>query len=1461
MAVRCVLGIVALLGLLVLAAWGAVQTETGRDGLARLIAWAASTPGEMEIEIGRIDGPLPQRLHLRDVTIRDGTGPWLTIDAATLEWQPWDLLRGRAQIDRIEAETLTVLRSPVMQPAPEPEPSGPMLPDLRLPIDVVVERLAIRRVALEQPVLGQAARFGVEGRLAAADPGGLALRLDVAGQEDQRGRAHAEIRFDPAGQGLDVAIGIEEPGGGLLAQRLDLPQAPALRFDLTGSGPLDAWSGKAVAQAGDETGLDATITVTKPGPLLIRVTGAARLAALLPEAVRPLVAPQLDLAFALAREADGTLVLQPSHVQSAALGISLQGSVDVERDRVDMQGEATLRDPAALGALAAPVQLGGAQARITATGRVARPAIALEATLREVAQASVTIGTARLAVDAAAAGPDLTPWAQVSVAATAALEGVALADPALAAALGDRVEARLKTTLDTVTSTLGGLEARIAAGDVALTATGTAGLAGPRVDAKVALAVPRLARFAPLAGMPLAGEAALEVTLRGDAAAAQAVLAGHLRGLDIGQPAAAALAGPEVTLRAEATRSADGTVRVSGLDLAGAGVTVTGDASMQPDQAIAARYRIAVPDLAKLGDALGQALGGRVELDGTAAGTVADPRIGATIAATDLRVQGQSIESVTAKIEASGLAAAPQGRVEIAARTPYGPVAASTQVTMPDPGRVRLSAIEVTARDTRIGGELTALIDSGLVEGRLQGRANALGAWRDLAGMALAGTADLQLEAKAANGRQGAEARVALRDLAVTPPGSDPLRAARIEARVEATDLLGRPAASLTATGERLTLGANGLRTLSVEASGTPENARFRVSGAGEVPKPFELALGGRVEQSGGTIAATLDQLTGRVQDRRIALRAPVTVRHGNGRTELGTLTLTIAGGTVTASGSLTPEAVTAELRIQDLPLSLLDLAAPEMQADGVLGGRLRVEGPVGRPRGEFRVEARRVKLSALAVSDRQRLRLDASGTFGDGRLSFDAKAGGPGGIELAGRGAVPLRLSLSPFVAVVPGNAAVSAEATMRGDLARVSDLLPPGYSVHRIAGRVDLSARVAGTVDAPQISGRVAVDRGEYEHLELGTLLRGLELEVAAQGTSIVVRRLAARDGGRGTLTGKGQIDLDPSRPWRAAVDLAFDNFVVLRREDITAVADARLSFAGSAEAAQLRGTITSDLVEARLIDRLPPDVVALDVVEVNGGRRRAAQQRRQPEGEAGGGADWLTLDIGVSLPQQVFVRGRGLDSEWAGQLAVKGSASAPVVTGSLRPVRGQFDLAGKTFRLAEGRIVFDGGTSIDPALNLSLRHQGREATAIVNVTGPASKPKIELASIPDMPRDEILARVLYDKGTGRLSPFEAAQLASALAQLSGRGGGVGLLDAMRGGLGLDVLRVGGGGASGNDPTIGAGKYIAKDVYVGVEQGAKPGTSAATVEIELTANVTVETGVGADSGGKVGVKWKWDY
>ena len=109
--------------------------------------------------------------------------------------------------------------------------------------------------------------------------------------------------------------------------------------------------------------------------------------------------------------------------------------------------------------------------------------------------------------------------------------------------------------------------------------------------------------------------------------------------------------------------------------------------------------------------------------------------------------------------------------------------------------------------------------------------------------------------------------------------------------------------------------------------------------------------------------------------------------------------------------------------------------------------------------------------------------------------------------------------------------------------------------------------------------------------------------------------------------------------------------------------------------------------------------------------------------------------------------------------------------------------------------------------------------------------------------------------------------------------------MLTGIRKTVGLDVLRVGSenqteerttsgqsgenelkdqrgnnGGEAAGAPTLEAGKYINDSIYIGVEQGASPESTAVRVEIELFPSVNLQ-GQSSATATEIGVGWKKDY
>ena len=87
-----------------------------------------------------------------------------------------------------------------------------------------------------------------------------------------------------------------------------------------------------------------------------------------------------------------------------------------------------------------------------------------------------------------------------------------------------------------------------------------------------------------------------------------------------------------------------------------------------------------------------------------------------------------------------------------------------------------------------------------------------------------------------------------------------------------------------------------------------------------------------------------------------------------------------------------------------------------------------------------------------------------------------------------------------------------------------------------------------------------------------------------------------------------------------------------------------------------------------------------------------------------------------------------------------------------------------------------------------------------------GNSSRPQIDFASVPALPEEELLARLLFGDSITNLSATDALQLGAAVASLRGGGGGLDPINRLRKSIGLDRLRI-----LPADPALDRGTAIA--------------------------------------------------
>jgi translocation and assembly module TamB len=380
--------------------------------------------------------------------------------------------------------------------------------------------------------------------------------------------------------------------------------------------------------------------------------------------------------------------------------------------------------------------------------------------------------------------------------------------------------------------------------------------------------------------------------------------------------------------------------------------------------------------------------------------------------------------------------------------------------------------------------------------------------------------------------------------------------------------------------------------------------------------------------------------------------------------------------------------------------------------------------------------------------------------------------------------------------------------------------------------------------------------VEKGTYDNFRIGTVLKDIEMEIVPGIPRVRLDHGRASDGETGKISMNGWLDILPSQDFPFELEILMDQAKLLRHDDAMATAAGQLTLSGSLVGALLAGEIGVGPAEIRIPERLPPEMTDIEVIEtpLSGAEPKAPQTAPPPRNRQ------LKLDVSVVSPGQVFVRGRGLDSEWRGNLRVKGRSGEPVVTGRLSMVRGHFNFLGKRFNLSRGLISFNGAVPPAPQIDVLAKAGAKEMTALLQLTGPLRAPMLKLSSEPFFPSDEILSRLLFGRSVTTITPYQAVQLAHALNAMSG-GRGLDLTGRTRRFLGVDQLDIRQSGENIEETTLSAGKYVNDKVYIQVDKGIDAEQDSALVEWEVTPNISVETEVGVNAQGGVGLKWKWDY
>lgn len=1416
-------GILLAAGLL--ACGAAAQGEGEKSGFVRFLEGLLSAP-ERQVSLSEVQGIFSGHPKIGRIEVADRDGVWLELEGVEVAWTRSALLKRRLDVQVLRAGRVAVLRRPHAGEA-QADGGGLSAPPIEIKVD---------SVSLPQIVLGKALA-GVDAELSAAG----AVRMTAATtnvqlvveRQDRAGSLSADLRYASAERTLAADLSLEEPSGGLLSEALQLRGRPALAITVSGSGPLAAWQANLEMQADKVRVASGAMSITRADAgYRLRAKVAAALQTLVPEAYAALVAGDSGIDLDVTRNDDGTIAVSAAKLQSEGLSLIANGTLGA--DFVPVRAEASL-DLGRAGRTTLPflpgaVSLAGLRAEASLGGEAPAPwRINLQAK-----DARGDFGSlATLDMQASGEADRLAdPEARATTFRVhGAAGGLALADARLKDAVG------ASAILDGSGQWSAGQPANVeklalVLGDAAVGFSGTA--AREAISGAFTVSADALSRFADLAGRPdLAGRARIEATGRvGADATFDLKLDGETGDLALGSPLDGLLKG--------ATQIAGGVVRtaegfaIDGLKLTNAQSRLEATGSLA-GETLDLKAQADVTDLALVTPRAK----GSVHIDAAVSGTTSAPQVEAAIAGDDVRLMDRPLSDATARF--SGIVAGPQtgGEAEIAAMLGDAPVRGSVKLSAAADGTRQLEGLALSVGESRAAGDL-AILPSGLLAGKLSLVSPDLSRVAPLflvdAGGMLRGEVSLSADAGSQSAVFSGTATdiayetVTLKSADLKGTAHDLFRAPQIEGSFSVRDLKAGGLAVVQATGEATRSGNS--TSVSVDARLADGSARLQAALA---PNGNGLAIG-------------LDSFSYARPGVDLALARPTTIAVENGTARLDGMTFRTGAGSIAVSGRAGADLDLSAV-LTSVPAALANAFVPNLGAEGTVSGTAAARGKAASPNAQFSLTLANVSVTASRNAGVGALSVTADGDLQNNSLDLRSRISGADGLAIdvtgkIGTGAgAPLGLRIVGSAPLSLGNAQLASRGAA-------------------LNGTVRLDVAVTGTAAKPQFSGRATTEGGAFVDPQSGVSLRNLQLVANFTGDRVVVERLSATSG-EGSVSGSGSIGLDPNAGFPVDIALKVDNARYVDGSVVATQFDADLKLTGTFAAGPLlEGKVQLARTEITVPERLPGDSIAVDVRHVDPPQpvERTLHAVRQPDrrssaGAAGAGPGGTRLDVTVDAPQRIFVRGRGLDAEFGGRLRLSGTMPALIASGGFEMNRGRVDILTKRITFDRGVITFAG--DLDPMLDFSGTTRSSDVAITVSISGRASDPQVTFSSTPDLPQDEILARLIFQKGIGELSPLQVARLAAAVSELAGGSGGV--LGSLRRSTGLDDLDL--VTDEEGDTSLAAGRYVTENVYLGVQQGTSAQSSRVTIDLDVTKNLKARAGMGAGGESSLGIFFEKEY
>ncbi|MEX1669249.1 translocation/assembly module TamB domain-containing protein [Zhongshania guokunii] len=393
----------------------------------------------------------------------------------------------------------------------------------------------------------------------------------------------------------------------------------------------------------------------------------------------------------------------------------------------------------------------------------------------------------------------------------------------------------------------------------------------------------------------------------------------------------------------------------------------------------------------------------------------------------------------------------------------------------------------------------------------------------------------------------------------------------------------------------------------------------------------------------------------------------------------------------------------------------------------------------------------------------------------------------------------------------------------------------------LEKLDGRLNAAMAVAGTLQAPVISGDINLDELNMQLPAVGLALKTgtAQLNLANNGNWQLDAGITSGTG-RIKIVGEGSLGqnvqnapTEQSGP-RGNISISGENITAVDLPDASVTISPDINIGIAPELIKIRGSLKIPKGKF-VLKSLPEQATSVSADEI------IISSNEQASIGAGTPIDTL---ISITLDDSFEFSGYGFSTRLGGKLRVaQKSQSAVQAFGSLSLYDGIYKAYGQDLSIQRGLLLFQGPVD-NPGLNISAVREVKTYTVGINIGGFAQDIRSELFSDPAMPPTDVISMLITGKVPGEMSQSDANQVMNAATAL-GISQSKGITSTLQNTFGMDVLNLQ-GGESYEDSSLVVGKYLSPDLFISYVQNLF--TPAGSIQLDYTLSKSL--GLKAQSG-----------